>query len=72
MLIIAGDDDDVKLATAIDYSDITEVAEEDEADVRKYRDAMATMKTSTEGVRTELFSTLQTILLAKIRQFSNC
>ncbi|KAK2177894.1 hypothetical protein NP493_573g01008 [Ridgeia piscesae] len=44
-----GDGDDVKLATAIDYSDITEVAEEDEADVRKYRDAMATMKTSTEG-----------------------
>ncbi|KAI0232494.1 Transcription initiation factor TFIID subunit 1 [Lamellibrachia satsuma] len=40
---------DVKLATAIDYSDITEVADEDEADVRKYRDAMATMKTSSEG-----------------------
>lgn len=47
---------DVKLATAIDYSDITEVADEDEADVRKYRDAMATMKTSSEGVLTEMFS----------------
>ena len=71
MLIIAGDSEDVKLATAIDYSDITEVADEDEADVRKYRDAMATMTTSTGGVLTQLFPTLQTIPLVKIRQFCN-
>ena len=45
---------DQKLPTAIDYSDITEVADEDEAEVLKYRDAMATMKTTCEGAYTEM------------------
>ena len=39
-----------KLPTAIDYSDITEVADEDESELIKYRDAMATMVTACEGV----------------------
>ena len=51
---LADDGFDQKLPTAIDYSDITEVADEDEAEVIKYRDAMATMKTTCEGAYHEM------------------